>query len=304
MSQVQRTMSDAARADVHPDSRLRGFRPRGPIRTGWPDVERSRLLRVAQRSGVALLTAVALGLAVAPAAPSHVEGERSAAELWQAYPLNPDASDAGAGGARRDGAATGAGGDLAVRYMGDESDGAVDSRLMLQLGMLIAAFYAAFLCVWFTASRGTLGFGAGPDVSGGVRCVRAWTAAVATARPRTEHRFVARAANSSRADADAVWTCAIGWGPGRVRSRFRAMMAPPDGRGWRIVAQSRSLRWPPRRGEALPTAELVSALESLVAALVAAGWEPVEPGGSWSARRFVWRRDGEPPARLRLAGEE
>jgi hypothetical protein len=83
-----------------------------------------------------------------------------------------------------------------------------------------------------------------------------------------------------------------------MRSRFRAMMASPDGRGWQIVAESRDLRWPPRSSQTLPTAELVSALESLVAALVAAGWEPVESAGSWSARRFVWRREGEPPARL------
>jgi hypothetical protein len=86
-----------------------------------------------------------------------------------------------------------------------------------------------------------------------------------------------------------------------MRSRFRAMMAPPDGRRWQIVAESQNLRWPPRRGQTSPTAELVSALESLVAALVAAEWEPVESAGSWSARRFVWRREGEPPARLKLA---
>ena len=274
-------MSHGARKDVHRDSRPRGFRPRE------------------RRIVIALVIAVTLGLVVTSAA--HAAEERSAAELWQTYPLNPDAPDAGAGGARGGGAATRAGRDLAVRYVGDGSDGAVDSRLMLQLGMLLATLYAAFLCVWFTAIRGKLGFGAGLEVGGGVRRVRALTAATAGARPWTVHRPVAPAAGSPRADADGVWTCAIGWRPGRLRSRFRATMAPPDGRGWRVVAQSRSLRWPPRRCEALPTAELVSALESLVAALVAAGWEPVESAGSWSARRFVWRREGEPPPRLWLA---
>lgn len=276
MSQVHRTMPYAARE------------------AGPPVVERARLVRVARCSGVALLTAVALGLVAACAA--HAAEERSAAELWQAYPLNPDASQDGAGGAR--GAATRAGRDLPIRYTGDASDGAVDSRLMLQLGMLLAVLYAAFVCVWFTAIRGTLGSSPRLDVSGGLRRVRARTAAVAGAHPKKEDRLVAPAAGSPRAGVDAVWTCAIGWRPGRLRSRFRAMMAPPDGQGWQIVAESRSLRWPPRRGQTLPTAELVSALESLVAALVAAGWEPVESAGSWSARRFVWRREGEPPARL------
>jgi hypothetical protein len=223
-----------------------------------------------------MFVAVTLSLVVACAA--HAAEDRSAVELWQAYPLSPDPSQAGD-------TAIGRSRELPVRSMGDASDGAVDSRLMLQLGMLLAVLYAAFLCFWFTAGRETLGEALGR--------VPALTASVAV-RPRT-----ASTAGSPRADANAVWTCAIAWRPGRLRSRFRAMMAPPDGRGWQVVAESRNLRWPPRSARALPTAELVSALESLVAALVAAGWEPVEPAGSWSARRFVWRREGEPPARLK-----
>jgi hypothetical protein len=306
MSQLHRTLSHGAREDVHPDSRLRDRRPRKRLaRAGPPDVDGRRLRaarRVTQCSGVALLTTLFLCLAVAPAAPSHADGGRSAAELWQAYPLNPDASDAGAGGRRGDFAATSAGRDIAVRSAGGESDRAVDGRLMLQLGMLVGALYAAFVCIWFAATRGV---GAGLDAGDGLRRVRGVaTAAVAAARPKSERRFAAPAGGSSRADPHAVWTCAIGWRPGRVRSRFRAMMAPPDGRRWRVVAQSKRLQWPPRRGETLATAELVSALESLVAALVVAGWEPIESAGSWSARRFVWRREGEPPARLRIAEEE
>lgn len=288
-------MSHGARGDLHRDSRQRGFRLRErPIISGWPDVAQS----VARCSGVALLTTVTLVLVVASAA--HAADERSAAELWQAYPLNPDASDAGADGARGGSAATRAAGNLPFRDIADESDDAVDSRLMLQLGMLLAALYAAFVCVWFTAIRGMHSSGPRLDVGGSLRRVGGWTAAVASAHPKTEHRLVAPAGSSPSADANAVWTCAIGWRPGRMRSRFRAMMAPPDGEGWQIVAESQNLRWPPRSGETLPTAELVSALESLVAALVAAGWEPVESAGSWSARRFVWRRGGEPPAHLRL----
>jgi hypothetical protein len=308
MSQPYRTLSHGAREDVHPDSGLRDRRPhKRPARAGSPDVDRRRLRaarRATQCSGVALLAALFLCLVVAPAASSQADGDRSAAELWEAYPLNPHAPDAGAGGPRGDFVATTASRDIAVGPTADEPDRAVDGRLMLQLGMLVAALYAAFVCIWFTATRGSLGLGARLDDGGGLRRVRVVTAAVATARAKSERGFATLADGSSRADPHAVWTCAIGWRAGRLRSRFRAMMAPPDGRRRRVVAQSKRLQWPPRRGDTLATAELVSALESLVAALVAAGWEPIESAGSWSARRFVWGREGKPPARLTIAEEE
>lgn len=252
--------------------------------------------RVAGCSRVALLGAMTLALAVATPVSSHAGERPKAAELWRAYPLDPDAPMANDGN-QGSPAAMVAGRDMAVP-MGEESDGVIDSRLMLQLGMVIAVIYAAFLCVWCSATRGVLSFGAGLNVGGGPRSARAaWTAAVANTRPKTGHRFVAGAAGTSRADPEAVWTCEIRWRPSRVRSRFRAVMCPPDSGRSRVVAQSRSLRWPPRRGGTLPTAELESALDTLVASLMAAGWEPVESGVSWSARRFVWPRAGDPPAR-------
>jgi hypothetical protein len=212
--------------------------------------------------------------------------------MWQSHPMNRDAADAGAEGRRGEVATTRAGRDIG------SSDRAVDGRLMLQLGMLVAAIYAAFLCVWFSATRGSLGLGDARDVRGGLRRLRAWTPALPTARGKSEHAVAPLLGGSSPADPRAVWTCAISWSPGRVRSRFRAMIAPPHGRRQWVVAQSKRLRWPPRRGDTSATAELVSALESLDATLVAAGWEPVESAGSWSARRFVWRGHGEPPTRL------
>jgi hypothetical protein len=308
MSQLYRTLSHGAREDVHPASRLRDRRPRKrPARAGPPDVDRRRLRaarRATQCSGVALLASLFLCVAVAPATSSHADGDRSAAELWEAYPLNPQAPDAGAGGPRGDFAATNASRDIAVGSTVDEPDRAVDGRLMLQLGMLVGALYAAFLCIWFAATRGSLGLGGGIDAGGSLRRVRAVTVAVATARAKAERRFATLGGGSSRADPHAVWTCAIGWRAGRLRSRFQAMMAAPDGRRRWVVAQSKRLQWPPRRGDTLATAELVSALEALVAALVAAGWKPIESAGSWSARRFVWGREGEPPARLTIAEEE
>jgi hypothetical protein len=298
MSQLYRTLSHGAREDVDPDSRLPDRRSRKrPACAGPPDVDRRRL-RAARRatrcSGVALLAGLFLCLAVAPAATAHADGDRSAAELWEAYPLNPRAPDASAGGPRGDFAATSAN--------RDEPDRAVDGRLMLQLGMLVGALYAAFLCIWFAATRGSLGLSGGIDAGGSVRRVRSVTAAVAIARANAERRFATLADGSSRADPHAVWTCSIGWRAGRLRSRFQAMMAAPDGRRRWVVAQSKRLQWPPGRGDTLATAELVSALEALVAALVAAGWKPIESAGSWSARRFVWGREGEPPARLWSAG--
>jgi hypothetical protein len=214
--------------------------------------------RAAQRAAryglVALVAVFALTVIALPAGAAGGDGRRGAEELRQAYPLNPEESSSGAGRA---------GGEATVAN--DAPEGAVNSRLMLQLGMVVAVIYAAFVCVWFMAFR-----------------------------PRR------RSVALPGAHAEAVWTCAIGWRPGRVRSRFRAFVELPGGRGRRVVAQSRRIHWPPRRGENVATAEVVSALESLVAALVAAGWEPVESSGSWSARRFVWRHGGKPPGRLRL----
>src|SRR5688572_11969452 len=109
MSHLYRTLPHGAREDVHPDSRLRDRRPRTrPARAGPPDVGHRRLRaarRATQCSGVALLASLFLCPTVAAAASSHADGDRGAAELWEAYPLNPDAPDADAGGLRGDFAA-------------------------------------------------------------------------------------------------------------------------------------------------------------------------------------------------------
>jgi len=75
-------------------------------------------------------------------------------------------------------------------------------------------------------------------------------------------------------------------------------MSTPDGQDSRVVARSIRRPWPPGPGETVPTAELVSDLERLEAAILAAGWEPAGSGASWSARRFVWPGEDEPPALL------
>jgi hypothetical protein len=68
------------------------------------------------------------------------------------------------------------------------------------------------------------------------------------------------------------------------------------------MAESRRVPWPPDDVHTPPTHELEAALESLVASMTAAGWEPMRSDGSWSERRFVWRGEGEPPRRLESRG--
>jgi hypothetical protein len=153
----------------------------------------------------------------------------------------------------------------------------VDSRLVLQIGMLFAALYVAFLCIWLSRTRGG-----------------DWTARNTLARVRSQwivalSRIRGRLPGRRRAAAGAPTVCAIAWKHGRHRSRFQAVISTPGDRRRRVVAESAGLRWPPKDARNPPTRELEAALASLVAQIVAAGWEPVRSDGSWTERRFVWR---------------
>jgi hypothetical protein len=88
-----------------------------------------------------------------------------------------------------------------------------------------------------------------------------------------------------------AWTAEIRWGSDV--SRFRVVASPPAGQEELPVLQSRRLDWPPRSDAAI--ASLVEAVADLERSVVAAGWEVVEPGGSWFARRFVWPRSDRAP---------
>ena len=253
-------------------------------------------------SGLALLLGVATSLA-APMS-SAAEPPRPA-ELWQAYPLQSESHDAVAGGT--------AGGQVArpvrigtsgeVQYEGAGSNVAADIRLILQLGMLIALLYVAFLCVWFATTRRLRHASAGRGHRHAVQRVRgSEAAAVAKSDPAPRARSVAQRAGSTLASASSSWSCEIAWQPGRVRSRFQAVMVPPDSRARQVVvAESEGLRWPPTDVRNPQTHELEAALGALVASIVAAGWEPVQSGGAWSERRFVWRQEGKPPTTLELS---
>ena len=171
-------------------------------------------------------------------------------------------------------------------------DSADDNRLVLQLGMLLALVYVAFVCAWLSMTRRRRADG---QTS---RRVRAACRALAGSG-RVLARSVTRRASAARTGTDTAWTCEIAWKRGAVWSRFQAVIVSSNDRERRVVAESAGLRWPPKDVRKPPTRELEDKLEGLVASIVATGWEPVASSGSWSERRFVWRRPGEPPTKLR-----
>ena len=152
----------------------------------------------------------------------------------------------------------------------------VDTRLVLQLGMVLALLYVAFVCVWLSRTRG------GRRIERVLRRVGAWWSAILA-----RVGFVGAPLEGAQGEPASI--CAIAWKRGRLRSRFQAVISTPGDRRCRVVAESAGLRWPPKDTRNPPTRELETALAALVAKIVAAGWEPVPSDGSWSERRFVWR---------------
>ncbi|HEV7496124.1 hypothetical protein [Baekduia sp.] len=98
-----------------------------------------------------------------------------------------------------------------------------------------------------------------------------------------------------------LWRCEIAWHAGYLSSGFRAMATEPGRRRAREVGRSEPQRlWGAAPPEP-PTAELLAAADRLAAALLHAGWEPVEGGGdTWYAARFAWPHEEAPPRRLRV----
>jgi hypothetical protein len=91
---------------------------------------------------------------------------------------------------------------------------------------------------------------------------------------------------------EAHWICAVDWRAGLRSAAFRAMASAP-GENDLPIAQSVQLDWPPGLPPA-PTPEVRDALQTLARRLTRSGWEPIEPGGEWYARRFAWRHADEP----------
>jgi len=138
---------------------------------------------------------------------------------------------------------------------GERSD--VDTRLVLQLGMVLALLYVAFVCVWLSRTRSAR------SVERALHRVGAlWSAVLARAG------FVSAPPAGAR---DSASTCAIAWKPGHLRSRFQAVIFTPGDRRRRVVAESAGLRWPPKDARNPPTRELEAALAALGAKVVPRG---------------------------------
>ena len=95
-------------------------------------------------------------------------------------------------------------------------------------------------------------------------------------------------------EASTLWTCEIAWKPGYRKSSFRAMAGAPGASKRKPIAESPSLRWTLMSDPEPPTPEMIAGVRALVHALVAAGWERIEPAGPWYAQRFLWRGEDEP----------
>lgn len=241
-------------------------------------------------SCLALLVGVSLSSLAVPM-PSTAEESPSPAEFSRTAVLRPDALD-GAWRATAAGLAPWSVGMGAADARGADTDTATNSRLILQLGMLFALLYVAFLCVWLSTTR----HGRGPRHA--LQRVRGWwAAALASSGAIALTRSVSSTADITPT-ASSPWTCEIAWKRGPMRSRFQAVVVTPDDRKRRVVAESIALPWPPRDARNPPTHELEAALGALIASILETGWEPVQSSGSWSERRFVWQRTGEPPTKL------
>ena len=182
-------------------------------------------------------------------------------------------------------------GDRRRRRRGFQSGYPADSRLMLQLGMLFALLYVAFLCAWLSTTRRRRALGQTRH-----RVRASWVALAGSAVALA--RSVTRRPAATPAATDTPWVCEIAWKPGPVWSRFQAVIVTAADRKRRVVAESTGLSRPSRDVRNLPTREPEAGLGALVASILATGWDPVVSLGSWSERRFVWRRPGEPPTKL------
>lgn len=97
------------------------------------------------------------------------------------------------------------------------------------------------------------------------------------------------------ADTADLVRCQIGWASGYRRSRFEAVVLRPGEGKPAPIGASEEFRWMFKGAPDRRAPEHVAAVKRLRAALQADGWEEVGPGRAWYARRFVWRRDADPP---------
>lgn len=95
-----------------------------------------------------------------------------------------------------------------------------------------------------------------------------------------------------------LWRCEIRWKPGYVNSRFTVVTTEPGHRRGKTVATSETFKWLLMEDPSPQSPEQREQVRALDDEILAAGWEPAGRGRSWCARRYVWRREGPPPAHL------
>jgi hypothetical protein len=105
--------------------------------------------------------------------------------------------------------------------------------------------------------------------------------------PMTDHPTPAPTPRAGRPpDPAAAWTAEIAWQQAPGRCRFYAVAAAAEGAARAPVSCSAWLDWPPT--ERAPVSALAEAVAELERALADAGWQPLEPGDAWYAKRFGW----------------
>jgi hypothetical protein len=101
-------------------------------------------------------------------------------------------------------------------------------------------------------------------------------------------------------DAEQLWRCEIEWAAGYARSRFRAVVHPPDRRRAQVIGTSAAFTWTMKEPPDPRSQAQVGEVRRLTRALKAAGWETVGRGARWYSTRCVWRGEEPPPQRLRI----
>jgi hypothetical protein len=271
-----------------------------------------RLTTVARLWLVGPIAGCVLALAP-PTASSQGQATPSARELWEAYPLDPEAP--GDQGRERESEASppsGASPQATPTAIGsptrpapEAAEGDDSPAPLLGLGAAVAVVFTAWL--WTRRRRA-------PDTDGRnpVRAASPKAPAPPPAVPRhqTPPRSPSPPPASPRSpspppapwqppDAGRAWRAQVEWHHADDASSFRVVARTPEGQDETVIGESRPLEWPPASEEAARA--LTRAADALAASLVRAGWRQIDPGEQLHAKRFAWEpvgsRHGEPADR-------
>jgi hypothetical protein len=128
--------------------------------------------------------------------------------------------------------------------------------------------------------------------------------AAPTAAAAAERQAALKRAVEWPADTADLARCEIQWAAGYRSSRFAAVVHHPGRKRGEPIGGSEPFKWTLKELPSRREPAYVEAVKRLRAALLDAGWEEIEPGPTWYARRFVWRREGSPPAEVGSGGAQ